>query len=486
MYMNIYFLPDIICYFLQALLLVYLLQPFQCRFNFQNRYTGSVIIIVQYIIVRIFLYNIVKTSLYGSNEEFVSSRQSVVLVLISVFITYAACRIILCESRLKTGYYVITFSAVTELAKFFLYTFLVKILEIMTGLNGYFYFEKQMYDLSVFMSALSVIQFLWNIAGNALQLILVFFVIKRLKQYHVMEEPCRKWQQIFLMFPSTIGLVLCVIIRSIMFSIKGTDIRLLQESYPEMKFLIPFISLLCIIMIIIAARVVQNLIDESNKRIEVGIYKSRIEEMEKHVEDIENLYAGIRGMRHDMKNYIADMDALIKQSENSSQVTEALQKYLSSLQISVDKLDIKFRTGNPVTDVVVQRYAQSAQKNGIAFQSDFIFPADMNIDAFDLSIILNNGLENALEACKRQQEEKRYIKLAACRRENIFFISIQNSFNGILSRTGDKIHTTKKDSENHGFGLINIEACAEKYFGRVETSVKDGYFELTVMLQKQE
>ncbi len=301
-----------------------------------------------------------------------------------------------------------------------------------------------------------------------------------------MEESCRKWQQIFLMFPSTIGLVLCVIIRSIMFSIKGTDIRLLQESYPEMKFLIPFISLLCIIMIIIAARVVQNLIDESNKIIEIGIYKNRIEEMEKHVEDIENLYAGIRGMRHDMKNYIADMDALIKQSESKSEVTEALQQYLSSLQVSVDKLDIKFRTGNPVTDVVVQRYAQSAQKNGIAFQADFIFPADMNIDAFDLSIILNNGLENALEACKRQQAENSYIKLTAYRRENIFFVIIQNSFNGILSKTGDKIQTTKKDSENHGYGLKNIAACAEKYLGRVETSVKDGYFELTVMLQKQE
>ncbi len=153
--MNIYFSLDIICYFVQALLFVYLLQPLQCRFNLKNKYTGRLILISQYIIVRIILYNIVKTSLYGSNEEFVSSRQSVILVLISVFITYAACRIVLCESRLKTGYYVITFSAVTELTKFFMYIFLVKILEIMTGLNSYFYFEKQMYDWTVFMSVLS-------------------------------------------------------------------------------------------------------------------------------------------------------------------------------------------------------------------------------------------------------------------------------------------------------------------------------------------
>lgn len=81
---------------------------------------------------------------------------------------------------------------------------------------------------------------------------------------------------------------------------------------------------------------------------------------------------------------------------------EALRRYLDSLQQSVDQFDMKYHTGNPVTDVVIQRYARLAEKNGIAFQTDFLFPEGMNIDAFDLSIVINNGLENAIEACKRQ------------------------------------------------------------------------------------
>ena len=263
--------------------------------------------------------------------------------------------------------------------------------------------------------------------------------------------------------------------------------QLLLDDYPEMNVLIPGIAMLCIGMMIAAAKMVQKLTEESNRRIETEIYQSRIRELEEHIGDMEGLYEGIRGMRHDMKNYIADMDALMKQNgkENGQ---EALRQYLDSLQQSVDQLDMKYHTGNPVTDVVIQRYARLAERNGIAFQTDFLFPAGMKIDAFDLSILINNGLENAREACKKQAGAgtKQEIEMTAYRRKNMFFLTIWNSFNGTLIRQGEKIKTSKPDLANHGLGLRNIEACAEKYLGRAEIKTEDGQFELTVMLQGRE
>lgn len=64
--------------------------------------------------------------------------------------------------------------------------------------------------------------------------------------------------------------------------------------------------------------VLRKLIDENNHKIEVSVYRDRIREMEQHIGDIENLYAGIRGMRHDMKNYIADMEALMSRRRSDS------------------------------------------------------------------------------------------------------------------------------------------------------------------------
>ena len=148
---------------------------------------------------------------------------------------------------------------------------------------------------------------------------------------------------------------------------------------------------------------------------------------------------------------------------------------------------MKYNTGNPVIDVIIQRYVQLTKKNHIDFQADFIFPSDMNIDAFDLSIIINNALDNALEACKRQKEGNKTIELNAYRRENMFFIVIKNSFDGILARNriDGRLLTTKPDSQNHGLGLRNIEVCAEKYYGKAETTIRDKEFELAVMLQKR-
>lgn len=152
-----------------------------------------------------------------------------------------------------------------------------------------------------------------------------------------------------------------------------------------MNLLIPCTSLLCIILIILAAKMLRKLIDESNQKIEISVYQDRIKEMEQHIEDIENLYAGIRGMKHDMKNYIADMQTL-----------------------------------------------------------------------------------------------------NAYRWENMFFIIIKNSFDGIIARDqkNDRLRTTKPDAGNHGLGLLDIEVCAQKYYGKAETTVRDHEFELAVMLQK--
>ena len=110
----------------------------------------------------------------------------------------------------------------------------------------------------------------------------------------------------------------------------------------------------------------------------------------------------------------------------------------------------------------------------------------MNIDAFDLSIILNNALDNALEACKRQKEGKKFMELKAYRRENMFFIILKNSFDGSLNRDkeGGRLRTTKTDAGEHGLGLRNIEMCAEKYYGKAESTVRDKEFELAVMLQR--
>lgn len=100
----------------------------------------------------------------------------------------------------------------------------------------------------------------------------------------------------------------------------------------------------------------------------------------------------------------------------------------------------------------------------------------MNMDAFDLSIIINNALNNALEACRRQKEGRKFIELSAYRRQNMFFIIVKNSFDGKLvrSRSDGRLLTTKPDSKimDWGFGILkcvrkNIMEKRKLPFGRM-------------------
>lgn len=112
-------------------------------------------------------------------------------------------------------------------------------------------------------------------------------------------------------------------------SIECRDIYSLFDSRLEMNLLIPCTSVLCIAMIVFAARMLRKLIDESNQKIEVRIYQDRIREMEQHIGDIENLYAGTRGMglRHiEMcaQKYYGKAETTVR--ENEFELAVMLQK----------------------------------------------------------------------------------------------------------------------------------------------------------------
>ena len=84
------------------------------------------------------------------------------------------------------------------------------------------------------------------------------------------------------------------------------------------------------------------------------------------------------------------------------------------------------RTGNAVTDVIVNDKQKAAEKQGIRFRSDFVYPASDRYNAYDIAIIVNNLLQNALEACGRMASGEKYISLSGSRKNRFFLISVPN------------------------------------------------------------
>ncbi len=103
-------------------------------------------------------------------------------------------------------------------------------------------------------------------------------------------------------------------------------------------------------------------------------------------------------------------------------------------------------------------------------------------NVFDISVILNNALQNALE--NAEKSEKPYISILSYRRNNAYMIEISNSFTGDLQWDTEKELpiTSKRKLDGHGYGLANIRKMARKYSGDIDVVQMDGEFCLSIML----
>ena len=112
---------------------------------------------------------------------------------------------------------------------------------------------------------------------------------------------------------------------------------------------------------------------------------------------------------------------------------------------------------------------------------------------YDIAIIVNNLLQNALEACGRMTSGERYISLSGSRKNRFFLISVKNSFEGEVvfdKSTNLPVSTKAPDVPGgpaplHGIGLSNVRREAAKYLGNVDIKVRKNEFSVTVLLQER-
>lgn len=204
----------------------------------------------------------------------------------------------------------------------------------------------------------------------------------------------------------------------------------------------------------------------------------QMENISSHIAKVEQLYADIRGLKHDMRGHIAGIGRLLGQG-----AYEEAQDYAGKLTEAVERIEPLFQTGNPVTDIVISEYGKLAADRGVRFLCDFVFPKQAGIDAFDICIILQNVLDNAFEGCSSLGDAA-WVEIAAGRHKNGYVIKVKNSFQGVLRRNQDGLPaSTKGDTGIHGLGLRNVRRVAERYFGAIEAEWTEGVFTLTVLLQ---
>jgi len=108
-------------------------------------------------------------------------------------------------------------------------------------------------------------------------------------------------------------------------------------------------------------------------------------------------------------------------------------------------------------------------------------PERLNVTSLDMSVILGNLLDNAINAAAKALDEKRIKAIVKYKRGRVI-AQISNSYNGQLKYVGTELATTAEDRESHGIGIKNVKAALSRYNGEIEIEHTESVFTVTLLM----
>lgn len=166
--------------------------------------------------------------------------------------------------------------------------------------------------------------------------------------------------------------------------------------------------------------------------------------------------------------------------KEAGQGTE-FQQVLSSLERDILIYDSNINTGNKSIDIIIKEKSLLCDSNNI----DFTYIIDGAKLSFmhkaDLYSLFGNALDNAIEAAKQTEPDKRVIILRVSGKDGICKILIENSCINAPEIIDGLPQTTKADKANHGFGVKSIKMIVEKYNGEIDFAIENDRFSLMIL-----
>lgn len=444
-------------------------------------------------VIEIFLYAVCLTAFfYSFMVDGKERRTSILKKVIIVFITYAA----IFSAPISGWLCMIMVIALLVLALDFLEMdkgasfFFSIIFFCMRTLSGLIAESLSFISSSYLVSGIEEEEIiLRNVAVNyvccliiriILCYLMLYFVKKRLEKSKVVLEIQELY---YLSILPIIGVLFGNIIFIMLTVIKDSTYFLLYEQYPILVGLVPLICILFYTGIFNSIVSYQEMIKLQEEKKKYFVEEQQVHAIRKRMEEVEQFYNGIRQMKHEMRNHLTNIKGLVESGSY-----EDVEQYIAKMDESMNVFEITIQTGNAVTDVIVNDKQKVASKQGIQFQSDFSYPASDRYDAYDLGIIINNLLQNALEACVKMKTGERYVTLSGKQKRKFFLIEVRNSFDGEIifdKSTNLPVSTKKKNVSIHGIGLSNVKREVEKYMGDIDMRLKKNEFCVTVLLQER-
>jgi len=215
--------------------------------------------------------------------------------------------------------------------------------------------------------------------------------------------------------------------------------------------------------------------------LEIAMLKQdRTEILERDYQALSRTYADNAKLYHDLHNHIE----AIYQCLTGGDIQEAVQ-YCEELRTPVREISQTVWTGDKAIDYLINSKMALTEQEHIQTKVNIEYPHNTNIRNIDLTTILGNLLDNALEAAEKAPAPLRFINLTIRRINAMLIIKVENGYGEAPTQENGNLLTSKMDKAFHGWGLKSVQTAAERYDGAIHTEYADGIFKTVVTLSFQ-
>lgn len=247
--------------------------------------------------------------------------------------------------------------------------------------------------------------------------------------------------------------------------------------------IIILLSIICVSMIVIAG-IVWFMIARINKDNEIktklllseqkaNLYKQNIISSNSQIETIKLL-------KHDMKNNISCIDALIEEEnyDEAHNICHSLTNKYTSIGTIVN-------TENYLLNAVLNVEIEKAKSYGIPVKLSITNDLKMFKNSSDIISLIGNILDNAISYLSKNKVKNNEINFSTGYEGSYSIIKCRNNILDSVLFNNPSLKTDKKDKDNHGKGITIINSIAHKYNGDVIIKERNKEFIITVILDNR-
>lgn len=190
---------------------------------------------------------------------------------------------------------------------------------------------------------------------------------------------------------------------------------------------------------------------------------------EKNTEKAFNMW---RSSIHDYKHKVFAIKRWLDEEK-----IEEVKKFVNEESEILNQKVFYTKTGNDIVDAIVNTKQNIAEEKGILFSMNIALPEKLVISDLDMVSILGNLIDNAIEACEKQN--RKYIDIVIKDVKKMLIIKVTNFYEDQIPIN---YSTSKEKKVMHGIGLKNVKNIVDKYSGTYEVVQEQNEVITTIML----